>query len=234
MCEMLAAWFPEAHPFAELASSAASLEEYGLGGFGWGVAWLDPSGSVVGRRGLGRYRDEGPSDNVLSKVASTRFLVHLRRPSRLSTVQMADTQPFLDDSRSAFCHNGFLERAEEMRHLYQGRLHGRADSEVGWQFFLDRRAAGAESGAALRAVDEAFGGNVNLGFLGADGELALYGHNPTNFMWRFRLGSGLLAATSLHSDDDSLFELVFPGATGRERLEQRTAIVLDGSEAAAA
>ncbi|HET9091586.1 MAG TPA: hypothetical protein VFN50_04200, partial [Acidimicrobiales bacterium] len=64
MCEMLAASFPEARPFSDLAEAAAGLEAYGLGSFGWGVAWLG-DGVVRGTRGLGRFRDEGMTDERL-------------------------------------------------------------------------------------------------------------------------------------------------------------------------
>ncbi|MGH9299262.1 MAG: hypothetical protein ACRDZT_05045, partial [Acidimicrobiales bacterium] len=112
VCEMLAASFPEARPFEVLATATAALEEYGLGGFGWGVAWLGDDFSVHGVKGLGRYRDEGLENTELRRQYSRRFLVHLRRPNRLSTIQMADTQPFFDGTRSAWCHNGMLEAAE--------------------------------------------------------------------------------------------------------------------------
>ncbi len=219
MCEMLVAAYGEARPFGDLAPVVSGLEQLGLAGFGWGVAWLDEdAGAVRGIRGLGRYRDEGMRCDSLLARTSRRFLVHLRRPSQLSTVQMADTQPFFDGDRSAWCHNGFLERANELRGRFEGRLHGRADSEVGWQFFLDRVAAGADALSALKAVDEEFGGKVNLAYLTADGELSIYSRNETNRMWQFRLDDGDIAATDLHSDDSSLFDLVVPRATDRRRV----------------
>lgn len=232
MCEMLAASFREARPFAELAGIAAGLEEYGLGSFGWGVAWLDEDAGVAGIRGLGRFRDEGEHNEALLAISSRRFLVHLRRPSQLSTIQMADTQPFFEGSDSAWCHNGFLERAEELRPAYARLLEGRADSEVGWRYFLERRDAGADAVEALAAVDDAFGGKVNLGYLGADGELALYSQNATNRMWRFALGDASLATTDLHSDDRSVFDLVIPQATDPERIAQGTGFLLAAADVA--
>ncbi len=234
MCEMLAASFAEARPFSELAAYAAGLEELGVAGFGWGVAWLDGDGTVRGTKGPGRFVDEGRHDTDLLARRSTRFLVHLRRPSRLSTLDMADTQPFFDGTDSAFCHNGLLARAEELRHRYSALLEGRADSEIGWRFFLDERAAGADTCTALRALDETFGGNMNLGVLTSSGELALYTRNATNRMWHFRLASAALASTDLHSDDDSLFERVFPVATDRRLLDPASTVVLAAAEAAAA
>jgi predicted glutamine amidotransferase len=231
MCEMLVATFDEPRPFTEVAPLASGLEQLGVAGYGWGVAWLDEAangGAVRGVRGLGRYRDEGHRNYTLLTTVSRRFVVHLRRPSRLSTVQMADTQPFLDDGRSAWAHNGFLERAEELRGGYADRLHGRADSEVGWQFFLDRTAAGDQPLDALRAVDEAFGGRMNLAYLAVDGELSIYSRNETNRMWTFRLDGGVMAATDLHSADTSLFDLVVLRATDRELVEAGSAVRLAG------
>jgi hypothetical protein len=223
---MLVAAYDEARPFGDLVSVVSGLEQFGLAGFGWGVAWLDEdAGAVRGVRGLGRYRDEGLRCDSLLARTSRRFLVHLRRPSQLSTVQMADTQPFFDGDRSAWCHNGYLERANQLRGRFEGRLHGRADSEVGWQFFLDRVAEG---------VDEEFGGKVNLAYLTADGELSIYSRNETNRMWQFRLDGGDIAATDLHSDDSSLFDLVVPRATDRRRVAPGSALRIAGPVALAA
>ena len=225
MCELLAASFLQPRPFAYLADAVAGLEEYGLGSFGWGVAWLGGD-TVQEIRGLGRFRDEGLSDTELLEQSSRLFLVHLRRPSKLSTIQMADTQPFLLDGYSAWCHNGFLERADALRDDYKGRLKGEADSEVGWNYFLDRMEAGADCCSALADVDDTFGGHVNLGYLSSDGELVVYSRNASNRMWHFRLGDAELASTDLHSADNSIFDLVFPAATNRELIEPGTALRL--------
>lgn len=220
MCELLAAAFPQPRPFDELADAAGLLERYGLGGFGWGVAWLDTDAAAVQVvRNTGRFVDEALGDELLRRQVSRRWLVHLRRPSRLLTVSMADTQPFAEGGEYVFCHNGFLERAEQLRPQYADRLRGRADSEVGWAWFRDRMTAGADPEAALRGVDETFGGTVNLGYLGADGLLAVYAGNKTNPMWQFRLGDGELATTALHSDDEAVFDWVFPAASDRRRLD---------------
>lgn len=224
MCELLVAAFDVPRPFHQLAPIVVRLEQLGLGGFGWGVAWLDDTaGEVRAAHGLHRFADEARGVPALATRSARRFMVHLRRPSRLSTIQLADTQPFLDGHQSAWCHNGFLERAEELRQGFGARLHGQADSEVGWQFFLDRLGAGLDPRSALRSVDETFGGRVNLAYLGVDGELSVYARNEANRMWRYTLDGGTIVSTSLHSDDSSLFDLVVPRAGGRERLELATA-----------
>jgi predicted glutamine amidotransferase len=232
VCELLVAAFETPRPFRALAPVAAGLEELGVAGFGWGVAWLDePVGEVRALKGLGQFREEGRRKTALLTQESRRFVVHLRRPSQLSTVQMADTQPFLDGTRSAWSHNGFLARAEELRPTFAGRLEGRADSEVGWQYFLDRRSEGVDVLDALRAVDDTFGGNVNLAYLGDDGELSLFSRNQTNRFWRFTLDEGEMAATDLHSSDSSLFDFVVPRASNRELLAPGTAVRLAGPAA---
>jgi hypothetical protein len=219
VCEILAVAFDEPRPFGPLARPLATLEEYGLGGFGWGVAWLDDDLTVKGLKRLGRFREEAVGDGRLMAQRSRRFLVHLRRPSRLSTVQMADTQPFFAPGGGAWCHNGFLDRAEEMRPRYAERLRGRADSEVGWQYFCDRQAEGDDTASALVAVDRTFGGKVNLGYLAPGGELTVYSRNSENHMWTFCLAGGDMATSALHSDDTSVFDLAYPEATDRQRLE---------------
>ena len=68
------------------------------------------------------------------------MLVHLRRPSRLSTLDLPDTQPFDDPrGRFAFSHNGDLRdyRGPRERYRAQGRIFGRADSEVGERWLED-------------------------------------------------------------------------------------------------
>lgn len=233
MCEILAVAWPEPRPFAELVAPTAELERLGLGSFGWGVAWL-AGGEVQRVRGLGRFTEEAAADPELAVARSERFLVHLRRPSRLSTVALPDTQPFLLPAHHAWCHNGYLNRADELRDRWAGRLEGRADSEVGWLHFRDRLDAGDSPEQALRSVDETFGGHVNLGYLGLDGTLAVYSHNASNHFWRFRLGDGEAASTALHSDDESVFTWVFPEARDRERIPAGTGAVLGARERSAA
>jgi hypothetical protein len=234
MCELLAAAFDRPRPFAGLAGYAARLEELGVAGFGWGVAWCTPAGTVDVVRNTGRFREQGAADPALGAVESARFLVHLRRPSRLSTVQLADTQPFGWQGRHAFCHNGCLQRAEAFRDDYRRELHGQADSEVGWTFFRHRLEDGVSPARALREVDETFGGEVNLGYLGADGALLLYTHHRENRLWTFRFDGGAFASTGLHSGDESVFDLIFRSATERRWIDSGAGVELAGPLAAAA
>lgn len=226
MCELIAAAWDRPTPYARLDKWAADLERYGLGSFGWGVAWIS-DGAVQVERGLGRYVDEAPWRSRLQAAESTRFLVHLRRPSKLSTIAPADTQPFPSDGKYAFCHNGFLERAEQYRSQYASELQGTADSEVGWRYFDELVGQGSSATSALRAVDERFGGRVNFGYLDVDGVLAIYTRNATNAMWRFSIDGGRVATTALHSSDASVFEFVYPGVGERRTIPTGTALRID-------
>ncbi len=134
MCEILTVVWPEPRPFLELQLWALELERLGIAGFGWGVAWLDDDGVTVVHKDTGRFADDYKWRHRLEHVTSTRFLIHLRRPSRLSTIHLADTQPFYDEEQGfAFSHNGLLRRHDEHRPRFAGRLHGAADSEVAFQ-----------------------------------------------------------------------------------------------------
>jgi hypothetical protein len=227
VCEILAMASDEPRSFTTVHGWAGLLERYGLGGFGWGVAWLDDdSGSVRVDRGLGRYEDEAQGHDELMAAVSRRFLVHLRRPNKLSTVQLADTQPFAHNGDYVLCHNGFFDRAEVLRPPYAERLLGAADSEVGWLFFQDRLAAGVKPVDALVEVDESFQGKVNLGYLGADATLALYTRNISNAMWQFEIDGAQLVSTGIHSDDDSVFRLVYPDSSDPRLVPTGTAVTL--------
>jgi hypothetical protein len=227
VCEILALACDEPRPITDVHGWACLLERYGLGGFGWGIAWLDDdTDSVRVDRGLGRYADEAAEREELMAAVSRRFLVHLRRPNKLSTVQLADTQPFVHDSAYALCHNGFFDRAEALRPPYAERLAGGADSEVGWLFFQERLDAGVTPVDALVEVDETFQGKVNLGYLGADATLALYTRNANNAMWQFDVDGAQVVSTGIHSDDDSVFRLVYPEHSDPRLVPTGTAVTL--------
>ena len=229
MCEVLAVAWDEPRPFREIHDLVCTLEIYGLGGFGWGVSWLTDSGKVAVERGLHRYIDEAEQRDLMS-TTSNRYLVHLRRPNKLSTVQYADTQPFSRAGEFAFCHNGFLDRAEKLRPHYADRLEGGADSEVGWCFFQDQLDEGVEPLEGLREVDKTFGGKVNLGYIDRTGRLAVYSDNVANAMWRFRYLGADMVATGIHSDDDSLFTLVIPQADDRRLVPVGSGLILGNDD----
>jgi len=215
MCEILAVHWPSPRPFRDLLPWAKKIEHYGIGRFGWGFAWLD--GGLVGcHRFPGRMSEDPALETDLVAVRSTQFLVHFRRPNKLSTVHLADTHPFSDEAcRFAFCHNGTFDREPDFRPRYASRLRGKADSEVGFRMLEDLLAEGRAPGDAVLELHALLGGRANIGFLSARGELLVFNAYPQNQMWRFRCRDAEMACTQLHSADDSLFTLIFTGATHR-------------------
>src|ERR1019366_9903047 len=98
---------------------------------GWALAWRE-GGRVRRYRDPGRQVDDEAGQAQLKQIRSTHFLLHLRRPSQLTTVALADSQPFVaEDGSFAFAHNGRLEGAPGIRQRFPGKLEGQADSEVG-------------------------------------------------------------------------------------------------------
>jgi predicted glutamine amidotransferase len=222
MCEILAVRFPEPRPLAEVAAWARAMEYYGSGRFGWGVAWTQ-DGVVRAHRDTGQLATDPAVTGWLAGVTSTRFLVHSRRPTLLSTIQLADTQPFVTpDSGLAFCHNGLFRERDAYRGAYAGRLAGGADSEIGFLMLTDLLESGIPVADALEMVHAKLGGNANLATLAADGTIALFSHHETNRFFTFGYGDAQVAATELHSPDDSVFRLIFEAepVTGRRTVDQ--------------
>jgi len=221
MCEHFSARADKPFALAELWDLTQQLEHYGIAGFGWGAAWVTSAGTLATHRDTRAFRDD-PAREALGRVTTTAALVHLRRPSKLSTVSLADTQPFTDPGgRFAFSHNGELRdhRAHRQAYAAQGRLHGRADSEVGARWLEDAWAAHANSGRSpgelLAALHATFGGLANLALLLPDGSAWHYAGNAENPVFGFRLGQIRFLCTAAYSIDRSLFRLVAPGARQR-------------------
>ena len=83
-----------------------------------------PRGSAA-TAGSASYRDirafrDDPGREAVGATETTSALVHLRRPSRLSTLTLPDTQPFDDPAgRFAFSHNGDLRDYKALRATYR-------------------------------------------------------------------------------------------------------------------
>jgi hypothetical protein len=244
MCEILAVAWPEPRPLALLLERAVEVERWGVDGFGWGVAWLDEAhvgdgerdgdgasaARVVGYRSVESLSADRSGRTELADVRSRRQVIHLRRPSLLSTIDLADTQPFVaEDGGFAFAHNGRFEGHQRFRAQYDGRLRGRADSEVGLRMLEDRLAAGEGPADALTFVLSTLGGYGNLVYLGADGRLVALGDHYLNPFWRFHLDGGVVASTACHSEDDSVFRLAFADARDRARLTAHPRDVLSSA-----
>jgi glutamine phosphoribosylpyrophosphate amidotransferase len=217
MCEHFVARAAQPFALGELWEFAGRLERFGLAGWSWGAAWLAPDGGLASHRDPGPFRDD-PAIDRLAGMETTSALVHLRRPSKLSTVGLADTQPFLDPAgRFAFSHNGDLcdVRAARRRYVAEGRIVGRADSEIGQRWLEDQWASAADATKALSAMHETFHGQANLLALGSDGGAHVHAGNTENPVFTFRLGRIGVASTGIYSIDRSVFRFVAPGATER-------------------
>lgn len=228
MCEQFVARAAEPFRLDELWPFAERLERYGLAGFGWGATWLRGGGGLVTHRHTTAFRDD-PTRVRIGSIETTSVLVHLRRPSRLSTLDLRDTQPFDDPAgRFAFSHNGDLRdyRTARERYRQQGRIFGRADSEVGERWLEDAWDAGSAP-RELAALHDEFGGQANLAVLGRDGVPHHYAGNSENPVFTFRLGRIGVASTGLYSIDRSLFAYAAQGATNRRLARLHTAVTLD-------
>lgn len=243
MCELLAAVADAPFRLGDLWEIVAPLERYGVAGFGWGVAWPGPDGRLVRHVSTAAFRDD-PAQFALAEVSARACMVHLRRPSKLSTLSIPDAQPFLDPAgRFAFCHNGDLARWRPARQRYAaaGRIAGRADSEVGQRWLEDawaehalelawpagggdaapaaagalRSAAPPDPCATLADLHAALGGQANLCVLTPGGAVHCTAGNTENPVVSFRLGPFRIVSTAIYSIDRSIFRLVAPGA--RER-----------------
>jgi glutamine phosphoribosylpyrophosphate amidotransferase len=235
MCEHYVARAADPFRIDELWAFTERLERFGMAGFGWGAAWLTDAGSIETHRDVRAFRDD-PGATAVGANETTSLLVHLRRPSKLSTLQLADTQPFPDPAgRFVFSHNGDLQQIADARRGYQaaGRIHGRADTEVGARWLEDHWDGCPSAAAALRELHRTFPGQSNLATLGRDGAVTHYAGNTENPVFTFRLGRIGVASTALYSIDRSLFQLAVPGARDRRVVRPGLAVTLspDGTAA---
>jgi hypothetical protein len=229
MCEQFVARAAEPFRLDQLWPLAERLERFGLAGFGWGATWLLPGGGLQTYRDTRAFRDD-PGRETVGALETTSLLVHLRRPSRLSTLQLADTQPFDDPAgRFSFSHNGDLRdyRAARNRFRQQGRIHGRADSEVGQRWLEDAWSDEEPVAHLLAALHDGFGGEANLAVLTRDGTPHHYAGNPQNPVFAFRLGRIGVASTALYSIDRSVFAYAAKGATDRTLVRLHSTTALD-------
>ncbi|MBI3745022.1 MAG: hypothetical protein HY264_00560 [Chloroflexi bacterium] len=229
MCEHYVARSPEPFRLDELWAFTERLERFGLAGFGWGAAWIGADGKLASYLDVRAFRDD-PGRETVGRTETTSALVHLRRPSRLSTLGLADTQPFDDPAgRFSFSHNGDLRNYKAHRGRYRdaGRLRGRADTEVGARWLEDAWHADEPVAHLLGALHDTFGGQANLAVLTGGGDAHHYAGNGENPVFTFRLGEIGLAGTGIYSLDRSLFKFVAPGATARRLVPIRRTVSLD-------
>lgn len=230
MCEQFVARAAEPFRIDELWPFTERLERYGLAGFGWGAAWVRADGRLCSHRDVRAFRDDADGVANVGREETTAILVHLRRPSRLSTLQPADAQPFDDPAgRYSLSHNGDLRewRTARPRYQAQGRIHGRADTEVGARWLEDAWGDASTAPGRLRALHDEFGGQANLAVLASDGTAVHYAGNTDNPIFTFRLGLIGVASTGIYSLDRSLFTYAATGATERRLLRVGDLVTLD-------
>jgi hypothetical protein len=217
MCEQYVAVAQDPFRIGDLWPFTERLEQFGIAGFGWGLTWLGSDGELHSHRDIGSFRED-PRGDALGAEKTSGVLVHLRRPSKFSTIGIPDTQPFDDPAgRYAFSHNGDLEHHRAYRKQYReaGRLRGKADTEVGARWLEDHWADAASAPRALADLHAVFGGHANLAILTRGGEVHHYAGNRENPVFRFDIGAIHLACTGMYSLDRSLFTYVAPEATNR-------------------
>jgi hypothetical protein len=90
MCEHYVA--RSAGPFRldELWPFTERLERFGIAGWGWGAAWATDDGRLCSYRDIRAFRDD-PGREEVGGSRRQAALVHLRRPSKLSTLGIPDT-----------------------------------------------------------------------------------------------------------------------------------------------
>jgi hypothetical protein len=231
VCEQYVARADEPFAIGDLWPFTERLEQFGIASFGWGAAWLGTDGKLQSYRDVGSFREDLAGRERVGRERTTSLLVHLRRPSKLSTIGLPDTQPFDDpQGRYSFSHNGDLEHHEDFRKQYrtQGRLRGKADTEVSARWLEDawQPSHAAEPAPVLNTLHDTFGGLANLAILTADGTAHHYAGNRDNPVFAFRLGPVRIASTALYSADRSLFTLAAPTAEDRRLLQPRSTATL--------
>jgi glutamine phosphoribosylpyrophosphate amidotransferase len=228
MCEQFVARAAEPFRLDQLWPFTERLERFGIAGFGWGAVWVDEGDALQAYRDVRAFRDD-PGREAIGRIETTSVLVHLRRPSKLSTQTIDDTQPFCDPKgRFAFGHNGDFRETHTWRRRYraESRLHGRADTEIGQRWLEDEwREREPVSGLLVR-LHTTFGGSANLAVLTHDGTPHAYAGNRENPIFTFALGRIGLASTGIYSIDRSIFRLVAPEATRRHLVRDGTTISL--------
>jgi glutamine phosphoribosylpyrophosphate amidotransferase len=229
MCEQFIARAAEPFRLDELWQFTEKLERFGIAVFGWGAGWLAADGRLESYRDLNAFRDD-PGRELVGATETTSALIHLRRPSKLSTLTLPDTQPFADPAgRFVFGHNGDLRdtRAHRARYREEGRIHGRADTEVGARWLEDAWAGTQPVPQLLCALHDTFGGQANFAVLERDGTPHAYAGNTENPLFTFRLGRIGVASTGIYSLDRSLFRFVAPRAADRRLVRSRGSVTLD-------
>ena len=203
MCEQFVARAAEPFRLDVLWPLVERMERYGIAGFGWGATWLAPDGTLSSHRDTRAFRDDPGRDRV-GAVETTSLLVHLRRPSKLSTLQLARHAALRRPRGSVrvLAQRRARRRPGRARALPCQGPDPRSRRQRGRPALARGRLGETvpRSRACSRACTAAFGGVANLAVLAADGTPHHYAGNPENPVFTFRLGGIGLASTAIYSD----------------------------------
>lgn len=231
MCELLTIKGDETIPIEWIFHYAKLLEEYGFAGFGWGVAWKTESGEIKRYRAVEGVKNDTLAPHTLRGIQSKEYLVHLRRPSLMKSISYYNAQPYLNKEQSlAFAHNGYFIHHEQHRPHFAYSLEGTSDSEVGYQYYVMKLNEQFEPQNSLEYTHQELGGKANLIVLSRGAETLLYAGNDDNRMYTFKLEGIQCASTSLHSQDDFIFQTILPTATDIHQVPVFTACGLTSGQ----
>lgn len=223
MCEMMALKFENPTPIEQVLQYARQLDEYGVAGFSWGLVWRTQSGTLKRYRAVEGIRRDPLVQQALSGVTSSEYLVHLRRPSLMTTISFLNAQPYLGmNEQVAFAHNGYFMRHHEYRSHYQSQILGTSDSEVGFAYYLDLLSHGEDPTESLVKTHADLEGDANIGVIRSDGSLLFYAGHHDNRVYRFTMDGAKIVSTTLHSADDYVFQSIFARAEQIELVPPRT------------
>ncbi|WDL97618.1 class II glutamine amidotransferase [Alicyclobacillus sp. ALC3] len=205
MCEMLA--LQSAKPF-ELGTAfqlGLTIEKFGIARFGWGVSWVQDGVLQNYRSELGLGEDVQGRQRLAGESA-TSCLIHLRRPSFLSTIAVENSQPYLAEGEFAFGHNGYLADHVRWREVFAQVVQGQSDSEMGFHLYKQRLVTEAPADAINSTLRDTIGrGEANVIVLNRDESLVAAGSNERNPMYWFAGADFTGIVTGLHSLDQYLF-----------------------------
>ncbi|MBB6446577.1 class II glutamine amidotransferase [Bacillus benzoevorans] len=233
MCELLTVKGDENIPIEWIFHYAKLLEEYGFAGFGWGVAWKNENGEIKRYRAVEGIKNDNLAPQTLRGIQSKEYLVHLRKPSLMKSIAYYNSQPYLNYETSfAFAHNGYFIHHEQHRAYFAEQLEGTSDSEVGYQYYLKKLKDQFGPQVSLELTHQELGGKANLMVLRKEAGSLLYAGNDDNRMYMFNLEGIQCAATSLHSQDDFIFQTIFPTASNIQQIPLFTSCELTAAQKA--
>ncbi|NHC43259.1 hypothetical protein G6549_25620 [Bacillus sp. MM2020_1] len=219
MCELLTVKCDETIPIEWVLHYAKLLEEYGIAGFGWGVAWKSESGEIRRYRAVEGIKKDKLASQTLRGIQAKEYLVHLRKPSLMKSISFHNAQPYLNEEHSlTFTHNGYFTNHHQFRARYTHELEGTSDSEVGYQYFVQKLNEQFDPKTSLELTHRNLGGKANLIVFRRDVETLLYAGNEDNRIYLFNLEGIQCASTALHSQDNFLFQTIFPTASDIQQI----------------